>query len=252
MKRKFATVLIIVLLITLAMANTGCVESEKKPVLGDYAKSYLSGNKYTKLIIEIDYVEGYEISDKALNTLKSRINYYCDKPDGIFDIDDGITSSKTTYSDGDIRKMEEKHRDYHKSGNDIVLYVLYLNGEYAKDEDVLGLAYGASSMAIFKEKIDGISIPFWAQNQVDNEDYEKSVLVHEFGHVLALVNIGYESERDHEDVYKHHCIHDECVMYYSVESVSIINLITQDDPKPPSDFCGDCRHDLSKLKSGEY
>lgn len=152
----------------------------------------------------------------------------------------------------DIKKMEKEHRDYRNSGSDIVGYILYLNGFYSEDSNVLGIAYGPSSIAIFKEKIDDINIPIWAITQLSSSDYEKSVVVHEFGHLLALVNIGYESDRDHEDTKENHCRFDDCVMYYAIETASIYNLITQEDPKPPSDFCEHCRHDLENLKSGTF
>ncbi|MCK5343984.1 MAG: hypothetical protein KAR20_11300, partial [Candidatus Heimdallarchaeota archaeon] len=96
------------------------------------------------------------------------------------------------------------------------------------------------------------SIPFWATNLVDSVDYEKSVVIHEFGHLLAMVNIGYQSDRNHEDTQGSHCINDDCVMYRSVETVSIGSLITQEDPKPPTDFDNDCRSDMANLKSDVF
>jgi predicted Zn-dependent protease len=251
MRRKIKTLLIIVVLQVVVISNTGCFESEKSPSLGDYAKDYLQDTKYTRLIIEIDYVDGYAPSSKALDTLESRINTYCDKEEVLI-LQKRFTSSKYSYSDDDIRDLEKEQRNYQKKGDDIVAYVLYLDGTYSKDDDVLGLAYGPSSIAIFKEKIDSISIPFWATGLVDTTDYEKSVLVHEFGHLLALVNIGYESDRNHESSYRHHCKYNDCVMYYSVETVSIKTLITQENPKPPSNFCNDCQYDLSQIKNGYY
>jgi len=251
MRSKSTTLIIIIILQILIISNAGCFESEESPGLGDYAEDYLQGEKYTRLIIEIDYVDGYAPSNKALDTLENRINRYCDKQEVLI-LQKRFTSSKSTYSDDDIKDLEEEQRNYQKKGDDIVAYVLYLDGIYAKNDDVLGLAYGASSIAIFKEKIDSISIPFWATGLVDNTDYEKSVLVHEFGHLLALVNIGYESDRNHESSYRHHCRYDVCVMYHSVETVSIKSLITQEDPKPPSDFHTDCQYDLNQIKNGYY
>lgn len=251
MNRKSKTVLIIVILQIMVISNAGCFESDNPSVLGDYAKHYLQNTKYTRLIIEIDYVDGYAPSSMALDTLESRINSYCDKQEVLI-LQKRFTTSKSSYSEDDIRNLEDEQRNYDKKDSDVVAYVLYLNGAFQKDDDVLGVAYGPSSIAIFKEKIDSISIPFWATNLVDQTDYEKSVLVHEFGHLLALVNIGYRSERNHESSYTHHCVHDECVMYHSVETVSIKTLITQEDPKPPSDFYIDCRDDLNKLKSDVY
>lgn len=252
MNPRSTALLSIVIVLVMILSSSGCFDSEESASLGDYAKNYLKGDKYRRVIIEIDYAEGHGPSSQALETLRSRINQYCDKPDGDLVIKDDFTSTKSQYSDSDIRDLEKEQRNYHRTQSDIVIYALYLDGEYETDDNVLGIAYGPSSIAIFKEKIDDIPIPLWATNQVDSDDYEASVLVHEFGHLLALVNIGYESQRNHESAYSHHCKHDRCVMYHSIESVSIQNLITQEDPKPPSDFYTDCKDDLSKLKSDVY
>jgi predicted Zn-dependent protease len=252
MNKEFTATFTVVLIISFCVANSGCFESEKEPeVLGDYAKYYLQGSKYTKIIIEIDYVEGYAPSSQAQSCLRNTINQYCDKQ-SIHEEKDGFSSAESSYSDEDIRALENDHRDRQKSGDTIVVYILYLNGKYAENEDVLGLAYGPSSIAIFMERIYEIEIPWWATSFIDHTDYEKSVVVHEFGHLLALVNIGYQSDRSHESSNEHHCIHEECVMYYAIETVSIIDLITTEDPEPPYEFCTDCQHDLGKIKSGEY
>jgi hypothetical protein len=201
--------------------------------------------------VEIDYVEGFSPTPEVLDLLKSRINFYCDK-DQILIFKDSIPKSKSSYSLDDIKNLEEQYRDYYRSKSDIVAYILYLNGAYSDNNDVLGIAYSPSSIAIFKEKIHGINIPLWATNLVDTVDYEKSVMIHEFGHLLAMVNIGYQSDRNHEDTQGSHCIYDHCVMYRSVETVSIGSLITQEDPKPPTDFDDDCRSDLANLKSDVF
>ena len=203
------------------------------------------------MIIEIDYVKDFFPTSEVTDYLRNRLDHYCDK-DTIPIFPDEIPKSQSSYSLDDIKKLEKEHRDYRTTGSDIVAYVLYLNGYYSEDSNVLGIAYSETSIAIFKEKIYDITIKPWAVNQVSHVDFEKSVVVHEFGHLLALVNIGYESDRNHEDTRGNHCVHKDCVMYYAIETASIIDLITQDDPKPPSDFGNDCSHDLSNLKSGTF
>jgi hypothetical protein len=252
MNRKSIALLLVISIQIAALTLSGCTESPKAPpVLGDYAKHYLQNTKYTKLLIEIDYVEGYKPSNQAINVLKDRINSYCDKEE-IIVFDKPISSSKSSYSEEDIRALEKENRDYENTDKIIVAYVLYLNGRFSEDENVLGVAYSASSMAIFKERIYEINIPWWAENFIGSEDYEESVVVHEFGHLLALVNIGYQSDKGHESSNERHCIHDDCVMYHMIETASIIDLITPEGPKPPSDFESDCQYDLGKIKSGEY
>ncbi|UCE37804.1 MAG: hypothetical protein JSW00_00745 [Thermoplasmata archaeon] len=254
MKVKIQIVLVVILLQIIVMTNAGCFDSESKPaVLGDYAKHYLQDSKYPKLLIEIDYVQGNSPSNQAINILEDKINKHCDKQQILID-KDSFSSSKSTYSDEDIRELEDEHRDNFNGNEIIVAYILYVNGRYSENEDVLGIAYGPSSIVIFIEQINGINIPWWATTFIDHTDYEKSVLVHEFGHLLAMVNIGYQSERAHESAspYENHCIHEDCVMYHSIETVSIVNLISRDDPIPPYDFYHDCEDDLKKLKSGDY
>jgi hypothetical protein len=252
MKRRIVTLIAITIILITVLAGSGCFESEPTTKeLGDYAKGFLQDKKYKRLVIEIDYVEGFPPTQEVLDLLQSRINFYCDKDQTLI-FKDSIPKPSSSYSLDDIKKLEDKNRDYHKSKSDIVAYILYLNGAYSDNNDVLGVAYSPSSIAIFKEKIYDISIPFWATNLVDSVDYEKSVVIHEFGHLLAMVNIGYQSDRNHEDTQGSHCIDDNCVMYRSVETVSIGSLITQEDPQPPTDFDADCRSDMANLKSDVF
>jgi hypothetical protein len=255
MQKNSFNIIMMLVLVLIASSFSGCFDGNgggSSP--GDYAKNYLQGSKYTRIILEIDYVSGFSPSNQALETLEERIDRYCDKSEGTLRIRDSISSDVTSYSTEDLRDLESKNRDYNKQGTDMVIYCLYLDGEFKDDGNVIGLAYGPSSIAIFKEKIDDIDIPFWGPALgLTSSDYETSILVHEFGHLLALVNIGYESERSHEDDdHDNHCIYDSCVMYYSIETIDIYNLVLQEEREPPSDFGDDCKDDLSKLKLDQY
>ncbi len=252
MKRNHLFFPLAFIIITTTLASAGCFESPSEPKdLGDNAKGYLQDKKYNRLVVELDYVEGYPPTTSVTDTLKNRLNHYCDKDD-ILIFPENIPKAQSSYSLDDIKALEKEHRDYRTYKKDIVAYVLYLNGFYSENSNALGLAYSPTSIAIFKEKIDDIDIPPFAEYFIDSSDYEESVVIHEFGHLLALVNIGYESDRDHEDTKGNHCKFDDCVMYYAIETVSIYDLITKEDPKPPSDFGEHCRHDLSYLKSDKF
>lgn len=224
------------------------IENDK---VGDLAKDFLKDN-YAHVLIEIDYVKGYSADDSSLSTLEERVKTYTKKTVSIKK-DDEFAKEKDTYSIEDIINLEKKHRNNFNKEKTIVLYIIYLNGEY-KEENVLGIAYSSSSFAIFKEKINNIKIPLWARLLgVDNSDFEKSVLVHEFGHILALVNINYKSDFDHEDKENpNHCKNESCVMYYAIESSPesyISNYINTGNPEPPNDYCNYCKNDLEKIRS---
>ena len=63
------------------------------------------------------------------------------------------------------------------------------SGVYEEDS-VLGVAVDASTVALFSDTIEEADGPF---GRPSVEDVENSVLVHEVGHLLGLVNLVYQS-----------------------------------------------------------
>lgn len=228
--------------------------------VGEFSKYYLQDDKYNELIIEVDFVENNKPNDNAINLLKKRIEENCDKEKVIIyrSSFNTIPKTKDKYDYKDILELEKKYRDCYRDGNTVVLYYIYLNGEF-EENSVVGLAYSASSCAIFKEKIKEAEFGL-----ISEEDIEKAVVVHEFGHLLSLVNIGYESDREHEDKdHPHHCNHEsiegsgiyDCVMYWAIETTSIANspsnTLWNQIGGLPNDFCEDCKHDLEMIKKNK-
>ena len=81
------------------------------------------------------------------------------------------------------------------------------------------------------------------------EEIENSVLVHEFGHLLGLVNLVYKSPVDHEDKdHPGHSNNEDSVMYWAIESANLGNIITGE---LPDEFDNDDLNDLSGMLSGE-
>lgn len=123
------------------------------------------------------------------------------------------------------------------------MWLVFLNGSLAQNSDALGIAYSASAAAIFRDRIDAATTAVLLASEI-----ERSVLAHEVGHLLALVNVGYRSRIAHEDpAHPHHSNNDESVMYWAVEDVSIRNIL---GGGPPSDFDDADRADLEMLKRG--
>lgn len=245
MQRTFAA---LGTLMMVALAVSGCLEDSESPyaqgAVGDFKYEYLQAKEYKNLVIELDYVTGNNVDSQAKSLLNQRINEVTDKQDITWK-SNSFTSSKDVYTLQDLLDLEEKHRTEYKSGNTAVLHIFYLNGEFDHvDNSVLGVAYTGSSIAIFKDEIEDAAFLF-----VSPQDIEKAVLVHEFGHVLGLVNIGYMSDHDHEDPeHENHSNNDESVMYWAVESQ---NLGNQFSGSVPNEFDDDDLDDLAKLKAGE-
>ena len=237
-----------IVIIMLLLATSGCLDSLKDQIVscenitGECRYEILQGNTYSKLHIEINYVTDYSPDSGAIDILKKRIQDVSDKT-SITVSQSGFGSTDSSYSLEEIVNIEKNERERFKSGDIFVIHILYLNGEYQDNDKTLGLAYGGSSFVLFKEKIEDASFLL-----ISPADIEKSVIVHEFGHLLGLINNGYQSPHNHEDPqHPNHSNNEESVMYWAIESQDIGNQL---DGEPPNNFDADDLDDLRLMKEG--
>lgn len=217
------------LLLALLLALTVSAGCFKSPASASH--DFVSSTKYTKVFVEIDYVQGQDPDSGAVALLKKRMEERLSKPDGVEVRQTAFQSSQTTYSVDDIRRLEQAQRDHRASGSTVVLYVLYLNGHSNEDNDdgmVLGVHYGQSSIAIFKESIESTGLLGLSYG---TDDVEEAVLVHEFGHTIGLVNNGLAMVRDHEDdAHPKHSTNKNSVMYWAIDNTAGLKGLTGSIP----------------------
>lgn len=232
------------LLLVAAPALAGCMDflSPAGPGgAGDWAGEFLSDDTYRSLTIEVDAIEGHAPAQSAMDLLRQRAEERLRKPDGIeLTPDDAIPTSQARWSVEEIRSLEDRHRDLRKEGSNAVLYVLYLDGEFEGGSGVVGLAYSASSFAIFKERIQELSRDQPPLVGVTARDVERSVVVHELGHLLGLVDNGIPMCTPHEDPdHEHHSDNNDSVMFWAVERNPFSNFVQRFDTTPPTQFDSD-------------
>jgi len=210
------------------------------------ANTYLYLNrKIPKLIVEIDAVRNYEPAPSALSLLRTRLGEVVDKPGGIDFLPIKIIPH-TENGDSNhsfMENTEKRYRTHHSTASAIVLYVLYADGDTGS---AIGAAYSSSAYAVFKQAIESAATPL-----VSAEEIEDSVIVHEAGHVLALVNIGYQSPRNHEDPqHPGHSNNPKSVMYWAVDNVGVVGLLGG-NMRPPTAFDANDLADLRDLRDGK-
>ncbi len=248
--RKSVAALFVMLMISAGLS--GCFGEESKEVQrgipGGLTLACLSDDKYTSMVVEIDYEAGYMPEQSSTDLLKTRLEQVCDKPQGI-----EIFLTETNFDhEGQWSASDVREKGWNEKSNnpqsDSTLYwqAIFPSGQYAND-GVLGVAVDASTIAIFGEAVDDAEGPIF--NRPSAEEIENSVLVHEFGHLLGLVNLVYQSPVDHEDEeHKGHSNNEDSVMYWAIESANIGNIITGE---LPDDFDADDLNDLAGMLSGE-
>lgn len=196
--------------------------AEEKP------ENFLSNDTYKKLIVQIDYVAGYEPTQAALNHLKAFLEQRLNKSSGIeFNLTGIASPGKASLSLSEIQKLEQKNRRLYTKGEVITAYILFADAAYNEDSgssQVLGLAYGTSSMVIFDKTIRNLS---GGITQPAVSTVEATVSEHEFSHILGLVNNGTGMVNNHQDEANgRHCNNSNCLMYYETETSNLIgNLL---------------------------
>ena len=238
-----------VILAAVLVLMPGCLENLKEElvscenVTGECRYEILRSTDYSRLHIEINYVTEHAPDSEAVDLLKQRIQETTDKT-SVSVSQNGFGSTDSSYSLEEILAIEKEQRERHKSGNTFIIHILYLNGEYEDNDQTLGLAYTGSSFVLFKEKIEETQFGF-----ISAEEVERSVIVHEYGHLLGLINNGYESPHDHEDPnHPHHSSNEESVMYWSIETLDIFKQL---EGSPPDNFDSDDLDDLRLMKEGK-
>jgi hypothetical protein len=216
--------------------------------VGANGPAMLRGDR-ARLVIEVDVQEGVAMDQAAVDHLVDELRRHVDKPGGItFAGGNTFASDRTEWSVGDLREAAAANRTTSSTADSVSVHVLYVRGGFHQDGEetaAIGVAYTASSVAVFPERWAGLGALLGSSRAI-----ERAVLVHEFGHLFGLVNLTYESEIDHEDPqHPGHSSSQQSVMFHAIEST----LIGQVFSGPPPDRFDDAdAADLAGLRSGRY
>jgi len=210
--------------------------------VGVSAQDFLTSDTYSNLVVEIQYASGYEPPQGAVNNLQSLLNERLNKPGGVSITTTEIAApGQDTYSTADLRAIEDNNRTQFTNGNTIAAYFFFADGGFSQDTEnskILGVAYRNTSMALFQETIENNS---GGVGQPSTSLLTSTVMNHEFGHILGLVNNGTPVQSDHHDAANGaHCDVEDCLMYWQAEtSGGLGDLVGMSSPPPLDPQCID-------------
>lgn len=193
--------------------------------VGASANDLLSNARYNSLLIEIQYMPGYAPDPQAIEYLKTFLSAVLRKDNGINIIQREIpAASSSSLSADEIRQVENTNRTAFTNGSTMAISVIYTNGQYTGSANTLGIAYRNTSIALFGKTIRDNS---GGVGQTSRTKLEATVLEHELGHLLGLVDLGSPMQAAHKDAPNgNHCNNQNCLMYYASETTDILGFLT--------------------------
>jgi hypothetical protein len=215
------------------------------------------------LVIELDVVSGWGPRAELLDQIPISLGELLDKPGGVEIVLDEVFEAHAEgfeWSFAELDALAEESSNLEVGDDTVVMHVLFLDGAYVSADDpeavILGLAWGRTKIAIFEETIEES-----CQGQVGQgleerlcAGTERSVWVHEIGHILGLVNLGTPMVTPREDPdHPHHDTNEECVMYWAAERQNAIQKLAQklvDQDIEYLDFDAACLADIAAVREG--
>lgn len=189
-------------------------DSYSNQALGKSANDLLSAKNYTTINIEVQYMPGYALDPLTIDSVTIYLNRICNKPGGIAITQSQITAGADTLTLDKVAAIEKQNRTAYTAGKTISLYILVTNG-YDTSVSILGFSFRNTSICLFGKDIADHSGGF---GELSRAALETSVLEHELGHILGLVNLGTPMVAAHQDVaHGNHCSNTNCLMYYAIE-----------------------------------
>ncbi|MBW3589693.1 MAG: hypothetical protein KY429_09770 [Actinobacteria bacterium] len=190
--------------------------------VGSAARQLLRPQPFTEIVIEVAFVNGREPKSATLDHLTDEIGRAAQKTVTIDTHE--IPGGRGSYSSQDIRNLSGSRRNK-TSAPKASVFLAFLDGRFAEDDQALGVAVAATVAAVFPDRIGSLS------NLLQPGGVEQAVATHELGHILALVNIGYESASDREDPeHPNHSSNKSSVMYWAVETLSVADVFSGGPP----------------------
>lgn len=206
---------------------------------GQSAREFLSAENYTTLNIEIQHAPGMRPQDASINNLVNFLNTYTNKPAGItVSIQQVASIGKPTVSTQDVATFTDANRKSYTDGKQLSLYIYFADAEFTQNT-VIGVAFRNTAMFILQKTIQANS---GGINQASRVKVESGVLQHEAGHLLGLVNNGSPMAVAHEDGDKKaHCNNNNCLMYFSIQTSGLMNMLSNGIPTLDANCVNDLR-----------
>lgn len=222
---------------------------------GDSANDLLSNDTYTKLLIEVGYVEGFRPTARTEADVIEYLKEVTFKQDVQIIFKSLPSSGKSSLSLEEIDELEKENRTAYNTEDTIAVYIYFADAPADSDNPnsnsaTLGAVYRNTSMVIYESTVRKLAN---SSVLISLATAETATMHHEFGHLFGLVNLGTAMVNPHESQSANgegvvegdsHCDIDGCLMNAELEFGSGMRkmLVAKNGAVPELD--AECRLDL--------
>lgn len=207
---------------------------------GAFARTLLRPQPAATLVIERVIHAGADVAASTLSRNARVLGDVAGKPVDVrppIDLPGGAQS----WTAEQLRATADRTARTPQGDGKAVLRLLVVRGTFEGDKRVLGAAIRGDIIVVFRDAVDATSTPLVSARMI-----EDAVLLHEIGHVLGLVDIALDANREDPE-HPGHSKSRDSVMYWAVESDLIVQVL---DGPPPNTFDAADLADLRALRGG--
>jgi hypothetical protein len=219
--------------------NAAAIDDAADSPPGFFAGVLLAAGPATSLVLDVRVGAGASPSRDAIDAMAQILQAQSGKPVTIGGPSSLRGVGGGTHSADEIRSLADSQGTPNRDGVAVV-HVFYLAGQFEKD-GVLGVSVRGDTLAIFTDTMDSATSPF-----VTRARLERAVATHELGHLLGLVDLYLDDNRD-DAQHPGHSTNRASVMYWAVET-SLVGQVL--GGPPPVDFDSNDLADLRRIRAG--
>lgn len=187
---------------------------------GASASDILGNSNFSNLVIEAVYNPGFRPTAAAMANFLTYLQERTFKEDISIVYRELPSTGLDEITIQQAADFEDENRTLYNEGDTIAIFIFFAD-TIAEGDDLqgglvtLGAVYRNTSMIVFEETLKFLASQ---STQVSEADIESATLMHEFGHLFGLVNLGTAQVNTHDDpLSPNHCIVDNCLMLAEIE-----------------------------------